>query len=221
MKLILGNKNYSSWSLRPWLLLKQLGIAFEEEVISLDDPQFKPRLTELTGVARVPVLIDGDRVIWDSLAITEYVAEKAPNSGVWPVDEEARSVARSVVCEMHSSFFQIRGRMPMNVRASLPKMGWNVDVQREIDRVEKIWAQSRERFGQGGPFLFGKFCAADAFYAPVVFRFVTHAVSLSAESSAYVETLLKLPAMREWAEAGKRESWALEASEIYRAPSEG
>src|SRR5690606_26955801 len=176
MKLILGNKNYSSWSLRAWLLLRQLEVPFDEEVVSLDSPEFKPRLTQLSGAGRVPVLIDAERVVWDSLAIAEYVAEKLPDSGVWPANSEARSMARSVVCEMHSGFFQIRQRLPMNVRALLPKMGWNVEVQAEVDRIEAIWAEARERFGQGGRFLFGKFCAADAFYAPVVFRFVTYDV---------------------------------------------
>jgi glutathione S-transferase len=220
MQLIIGNKNYSSWSLRAWLLLRQLDIAFDEEVLDIGGFDFKTRIRKISGAGRVPVLIDGQSVVWDSLAIAEYLAEKYPQSGVWPSDAGARAHARSCVSEMHSGFVQIRSRLPMNVRASLPGMGWDVSVQGEIDRVENIWAEARERFAGPGPFLYGTFCAADAFFAPIVLRFLTYGVRASQASKQYMQTMRELPTMQEWATASAQESWVLDSEELYQTNPE-
>jgi glutathione S-transferase len=198
--LLIGNKNYSSWSLRPWLVLRQGGIPFREELVSLqEDPGKAARLARLPA-GRVPVLADGDTLVWDSLSISEYLAERHP--GLWPADPAARAWARSICCEMHSGFGALRQEMSMDVRARRPQRRRSEALLRDIARVERIWTETRSRFGAGGPLLFGAFTIADAFYAPVAFRFRTYGVSPSGPAGDYLAALLALSGMKEWEAAG-------------------
>ena len=216
MRLLIGNKNYSSWSLRPWLLLSHLEIPFEEEKLSFNDPAFKARVARYSPVGQVPVLVDGDVAIWDSLAILEYVAETFPERGVWPSDRAARARARSICAEMHAGFRALRNAMPMNCGLRFDWVPQDVQVQRDIARIVSSWTDCRARFGAGGPFLFGAFSAADAFYAPVVRRFLGFAVKLPDVAAAYVATMDALPAMRAWVKAGLAEHEFVEEDEPYR-----
>ena len=197
--LFIGNKNYSSWSLRPWLVLRQGAIPFREELVSLqDDPGKAARFARLPG-GRVPVLADGDTLVWDSLAISEYLAER--HSGLWPANPVARAWARSISSEMHSGFGSLRQEMTMDVRARRPQRRRSPAVLRDIARVEQIWTETRSRFGAGGALLFGTFTIADAFYAPVAFRFRTYGVAPAGAAGDYLRALLDLPGMKDW-EAG-------------------
>ena len=218
MKLLIGNKNYSSWSLRPWLLLTHLEIPFEEEKLSFNDPAFKARVGKHSPVGQVPVLVDGDVAVWDSLAIAEYVAEMFPDRGVWPGDRAARARARSICAEIHAGFIALRNAMPMNCELRLDWVPQDVQVQRDIGRIVASWSDCRARFGAGGPFLFGAFSAADAYYAPVVRRFLGFAVKLPDVAAAYVATMDALPAMRAWVTAGLTEHDFVEMDEPYREP---
>lgn len=218
LTLVIANKNYSSWSLRPWVLMRTAGIAFAEQQLSLGAPDFHVRVRTASAAGKVPVLIDDDLTVWDSLAIIEYLAERFPEAGVWPANAAARAHARSACAEMHSGFGALRSQMPMNVCASLPGRGWNVAVQRDIDRICALWAGLRARHGADGPFLCGRFCAADAFFAPVVFRFNTYAPELPEPAQAYMTAMLALPAMREWAAAAALEDEFLAEDEPYRMP---
>ncbi|HUL63158.1 MAG TPA: glutathione S-transferase family protein [Burkholderiaceae bacterium] len=217
MKLVIGSKNYSSWSLRSWLLLKQSAIPFEEIPLRFTAPDFKQRVLRLSPVGRVPILIDGDLAIWDSLAIAEYVAENFADKLLWPSDRKQRAQARSICAEMHSGFFALRSQMPMNVGASLPGRGWNIDVQRDISRIAAIWA-GRDRFAGTGPFLFGRFGVVDAYFAPVVWRFNCYQPELPAQAIGYVRMMLKLPAMQAWAADAARENEYVADDEPYRLP---
>src|SRR5208282_877027 len=198
LRLVIGNKNYSSWSFRPWLALKVAGIAFEETLISLDAPDFKARLTALSGAGKVPVLIDGDTHVWESLAIFEYLAEKFPAAALWPQHPAARAHARAVAAEMHAGFLPLRRQLPMNVRRPVMPRALDADAVADVARIDAIWNECRARFGSGGPYLYGAFTAADAMYAPVVWRFHTYAVAVSAPASAYMRALMALPAWNEW-----------------------
>lgn len=208
--LILGNKAYSSWSLRPWLALKQAGLPFAETVIQLRQPDTRAQILAHSPTGKVPCLIDGDRVIWDSLAICEYIAELAPAAALWPEDSYAGAVARSASAEMHSGFVALRNTMSMDLKTDRSGQGLNPDSAADIARVQALWADCRARFGQGGPFLFGRFSVADAMYAPVVTRFVTYGVEVDDTARAYMDAVLALPAMREWTAAAKAEPWVLE-----------
>jgi glutathione S-transferase len=201
MRLLIGNKNYSSWSLRPWIAMKALGIAFEEELIFLDKPDTQEKIRRHNPAGRVPCLIDGELVVWDSLAILEYLAERHP--GLWPAERAQRARARSVAAEMHSGFPALRNAMSMNVRKRYPGKGRSPEVDAEIERISGIFDSSLK------PFLFGAFCAADAMYAPVVLRFRTYEPPLSAATRAYMDAMLALPAMREWIAAAEREGEAI------------
>jgi glutathione S-transferase len=212
-RLVIGNKNYSSWSLRPWLAMKQAGIAFEEIRIPLYAPDSKRRLAEFSPSGRVPVLIHDELKIWDSLAICEYLAER--HAGLWPADGAARGVARAVSAEMHSGFANLRHNMTMNIRKNYAGKGVGVGVPDEIRRVLKLWDDCRTRFGHGGAFLFGAFSIADAMYAPVVMRFRTYAVPIPANLAAYYEAILALPAMREWIAASEAETESIPDGDIY------
>jgi glutathione S-transferase len=214
LNLIIGNKNYSSWSLRPWLALKVAGIAFEETLISLEAPDFKARVTALSGAGRVPVLIDGDIRVWDSLAILEFLAEKFPHAGLWPAQESARAHARAIAAEMHSGFQPLRRHLPMNVRRPVKPREFDAAIAADVARIDALWNECRMRFGAGGPFLYGAFGAADAMYAPVVWRFHTYAVEVSATARAYMEAVMALPASVEWREAARREPWVLPHDEV-------
>jgi glutathione S-transferase len=214
LRLIIGNKNYSSWSLRPWIAMKAAGIAFEETVISLDAPDFKAQIIALSGAGKVPVLLDGDTRVWETLAILEYLAEKFPNAGLWPAQEHARAHARAVAAEMHAGFLPLRRHLPMNVRRPVKQRLLDQGAQADVARIETIWNECRAQFGADGAFLYGRFGAADAMYAPVVWRFHTYAVEVSAAARAYMDAVLALPASREWYEAGRREPWVLEHDEV-------
>jgi glutathione S-transferase len=218
MKLVIGNKNYSSWSMRPWILLTQLGIPFEEERVSLAGPALKARLLRISPAGRVPVLIDGDLLIWDSLAIIEYLAERFPEASVWPKAREARARARSIVAEMHAGFSDLRNALPMNCELHLPSFPLTGAVRNDIARVVEIWTECRTRFGSAGPFLFGAFSAADAFYAPVVRRFFTYDVALPGLARRYADTIDALPAMRTWMDAALAEHDFVDWDEPYRDP---
>lgn len=198
LTLIIGNKTYSSWSLRPWLALKHAGIPFAEIRIPLYQPESTPRLRELSPSGRVPALKAGDLTIWDSLAICEYLAEQFPQHELWPDDVAARAVARSVSAEMHSSFSALREHMTHNCRKSLPGKGRGPGVQEDIDRICAIWRDCRARFGTNGDMLFGRFSIADAMYAPVVNRFVTYGVDVDPVSAAYMQAIQALPALKQW-----------------------
>lgn len=205
LTLVIGNKNYSSWSLRPWLAMKQAGIAFEEVRIPLDTPMTHEQIRRYSPSGKVPVLIEGTLKVWESLAICEYIAERyAPH--LWPQDAEARAVARAVSAEMHAGFQTLRENMPMDCRGRHPGMGRTPALQADIDRIVTIWRDCRQQYGTDGHFLFGDFSIADAMYAAVVSRFVTYDVRLDAESQAYADAIWALPAMQEWMMAAYQES---------------
>lgn len=214
--LIIGNKNYSSWSLRPWLALRAAGIAFEEKQLGLFTEEFRQHLSGLTPAGLVPVLLDGDLAVWDSLAICEYAAERHPEARLWPADRRARARARSLAAQMHSGFGKLRNVLPMNVEARLP----NVDASEardDIDAMLAIWRDTRAEFGQGGPFLFGQFGIADAFYAPVVSRFTTYGIAAEGAARDYMDAVLALPAMQQWTREALAEATFIPEDEPYRA----
>ncbi len=217
LALYIGNKNYSSWSLRPWILMRVLDIAFVEHRLSLFSEVFKTTIARLSPAGRVPILVDDDLVIWDTLAITEYLAEQNPQAGVWPSQFKARARARSICAEMHSGFGALRSQLPMNLEASLPGKGWNTAVQRDVDRLVQMWSELLD--AHGGPFLFGPFSAADAFFAPVVTRFQTYAIALPANCSRYCEAVRALPAMLEWTAQALAEREFIAEDEPYRSSS--
>lgn len=197
LTLVIGNKNYSSWSMRPWVALTAFGIPFNEVRVLLDQPDTAARIAEYSGAGRVPVLLAGDMTIWDSLAICEYVAEQFPDLHLWPQDVAARAMARSVTAEMHSGFAGLRSAMSMNIRVSLPGRGRAPEALGDIGRVCEIWEECLSRFGHH-QFLFGAFSIADAFYAPVVMRFKTYGVSLAPALQAYCDRVQAHPAVARW-----------------------
>ncbi len=203
MKLVIGNKNLSSWSLRPWLLLKCSDTHFEEIHLPLQQPDTRQRILGYSPSGKVPCLIDGDIAVWDTLAIAEYIAER--HSELWPADNKARAVARSVSAEMHAGFTHLRAHMPMNVALRAPGAGRTPEVEQDIARITAIWNDCRARFGKGGDFLFGTFSIADAMYAPVCFRFQTYGVAPTDAAGAYMQIMLAMPAMREWQAAALAE----------------
>jgi len=195
--LVIGNKNYSSWSLRPWLPLKVAGVSFTEVKVLLDQPDTAAKIAVHSPSGRVPVLIHGGLRIWDSLAICEYVAESFPAARLWPVTADVRATARSVSAEMHSGFAALRRDLPMNIRERLPRK-WGADVQADIDRIVRIWQDCRAAAAAQGPFLFGAFSIADAMFAPVATRFRTYGVPVPPACAAYIEAIVSLPAFLEW-----------------------
>lgn len=210
----LGNKNYSSWSLRAWLALKGLGAAFEEVVIPLYEATSKATILRHSPSGRLPALRHADLVVWDSLAICEHLAEAFPGAGLWPADAAARAVARAVSAEMHSGFEALRRHLPMNVRSSFTGRGVTAEVQADINRITAIWRDARKRFGAGGDFLFGRFTIADAMYAPVATRFRTYGIALDREADAYCTAIMALPAMQEWVAAACNEPMVVDAFEF-------
>jgi glutathione S-transferase len=210
----LGNRNYSSWSLRPWLALKQTGAAFDEEVIPLSEPTTRSTVLRYSPSGRVPALKHNELTVWDSLAICEYLAETFPGAKLWPEDKAARAVARAVSAEMHSGFAALRDHLPMNMRSSFPNRGVTPEVQSDINRITAIWRDCRKRFGAEGPFLFGGFTIADAMYAPVVSRFRTYKIELEEEAQAYTDAVWALPALQEWLTAAKNEPMIIESAEF-------
>ena len=209
-KIILGNKNYSSWSLRGWLAMAATGAEFDEQVIPLDLPETKAAIRAHTPSGRVPTLEHGDLVIWDSLAIAEYLAECFPNAGLWPADPAARARARSVTAEMHAGFVALRTHMPMDLRNRFPGVGRDAPgVAADIARIVEIWEDSRRLFGGDGDFLFGGFGIADAFFAPVVGRFMTYDVTLDGAAAAYRDAVWTWPAFVRWREDAEAEPWVI------------
>ena len=215
LKLAIANKNYSSWSMRPWVLLTQAGIAFEEIQLKFSDAGGVEGIEPYSPTRQVPALLIEGEPVWDSLAISETIAEMYPQKQLWPADARARRFARSICAEMHAGFRSLRGAMPMNIRASLPGKGMSPAVQKDIDRIVEIWESCRARYGSGGELLFGQFTIADAFYAPVATRFLTHAVKLPAAAQRYADALLALPAVRDWMAQARRESEFVRADEPY------
>jgi len=212
--LIIGNKNYSSWSLRPWLLLRHHGVAFDEHRLLLDTPAFAREIGDWSPNRSVPALRHDDLTVWDSIAICEYVNETFLDGAGWPRDAAARAVARSVAAEMHSGFRALRTRMPMNARRRVRGFAYADDVRADIARVFAIWRDCRARFGAtSGPFLFGAFSIADAMYAPVVLRFASYGVAIEPDLQPWVDALLALPAMQEWLRDGAAESEIVAATE--------
>ncbi len=200
LTLVIGNKNYSSWSLRPWLALVHTGEAFEEVVIPLYQEHSKREILKHSPSGKVPVLLHGERAIWESLAICEYLAETFPAASLWPEDAAARAHARTVASEMHAGFLVLRQTMPMNIRARRPQSWFPPDVRHDIERLTAIWDECRRTYGQRGPFLFGAFSNADAMFAPVVTRFQTYGVKVSGAAGEYMSTMLALPSMKRWTE---------------------
>lgn len=198
LTLAIGNKNYSSWSLRPWLVLRQAGIPFEEVRIPLYCPGSDAALAKWSPSGKVPTLRDGAVTVWDSLAICETLAERFPEKRLWPVDAAARATARAVSAEMHAGFAALRTHMSMNIRARRPGRGRTPECLADIERIVAIWTTCRPRYGADGAFLFGDFSIADAMYAPVVLRFQTYGVALNGAAKSYAETILALPALQDW-----------------------
>jgi len=215
LTLIIGNKNYSSWSLRPWIAMKAAGITFDEIVIPLYEPGSAEEIRKYSPAGKVPVLIDGDQHVWESLAILEHLAERFPKAGLWPADAKARSHARVVATEMHAGFQPLRRDCTMNMWLPAKPRPQSDEVMQNVRRIEEIWRDCRARFGQklGGPFLFGGFGAADAMYAPVVSRFHTYGLPVSAETRAYMDAVMALPAWQEWYAAAMKETWIMRHNE--------
>jgi len=198
LQLIIGNKAYSSWSLRPWLLMRHAGVEFAEIRLPLYTKNWHETIGNYSPTGKVPVLIDDAVTVWESLAICEYIADKFPDRNLWPAASGARAVARSVSAEMHSGFAELRTQMPMNMRRRIDGREYSSAVSNDIDRIVSIWNDVRSRFGDSGPFLFGDFSIADAMYAPVVSRFATYSVKLDGTAARYAETILHLPALHDW-----------------------
>jgi glutathione S-transferase len=216
--LVIGNKNYSSWSLRPWLLMKQAGLAFRELRIPLYTPESKDEIRKYSPSGKVPVLLDGALKVWDSLAICEYLAEKHPGSALWPRGHAERAWARSISAEMHSGFQALRKSMTMNCRGHFPGAGRTVDVAAEIDRIQRMWTECRQQHAAAGPLLFGHFTIADAMYAPVVLRLRTYAVQLTGACRGYADAILALPAMQAWLADAAAETEIIAAFEPAPSP---
>ncbi len=212
LTLVIGNKNYSSWSLRPWMLLRHLGVEFREMMIRLDTPTSKDEIEKYGPSGRVPVLLHGDLRVWDSIAICEYVAELTGRG--WPLAPAARAVARSVCAEMHSGFANLRMEWPMNARARNRRSVITPGLEADIDRVDEIWNDCRRRFGAAGPWLFGEYSIADAMYAPVVLRFNTYGARVSETARWYMAAALEDATLQSWLAASKTEPWTIEASEV-------
>ncbi|MFZ9429596.1 MAG: glutathione S-transferase family protein [Burkholderiaceae bacterium] len=223
MKLYIGNKNYSSWSMRPWVLMRECGIEFDEVMVRFDgfdgDSRFKQVISALNPAGKVPVLVDGDLAVWDTLAIAEYVAERFAEKALWPHDREARARARSVCAEMHSGFSALRGACPMNIEASLPQIGALVMRDRpavgaDLQRICSMWSDLLHE--SGGPMLFGAFSVADAFYAPVVMRIKTYALPVPTDVQVYMDRVLNLQGVRAWIEGALAEQDFRDFEEPYR-----
>ncbi|MFC7407694.1 glutathione S-transferase family protein [Hydrogenophaga atypica] len=223
LKLYIGNKNYSSWSMRPWVLMRQAGIAFDEVMVRFDsfdaDSDFKRALKDVNPVGKVPVLVDGDLAVWDTLAIAEYLAERFPDKALWPANPQARARARSVCAEMHAGFTALRGACPMNIEASLPEVGalaWRdkPGVRADVARLETMWGGLLQ--AHGGPMLFGDFSIADAYFAPVCMRLRSYGLPLSSAVRAYVDRVANLPGVAAWVQDALAEQDFLDFEEPYR-----
>lgn len=213
LHLIIGNKNYSSWSMRPWMALQGSGIAFEETVIPLYGPESKERIRRYSPAGKVPILLDGDRHVWESLAIIEYAAERFPEIRLWPADASARAHARALAAEMHAGFMPLRRHCPMNIRREPKARELTPEVETDVARIDAMWTDCRTRYGGAGPFLFGPFGATDAMYAPVVSRFHTYRIDVSSSTRAYMDAVMAMPAWNEWCVAARAEPWVVPSFE--------
>jgi glutathione S-transferase len=214
LTLVIGNKNYSSWSFRPWIALRTAGIPFEEVVIPLYEPGSKERILSFSPAGKVPVLIDGDVRVWESLAIIDELAERFPQAQLWPKESAARAHARAIAAEMHAGFAPLRRHCPMNMWRPVKARELPPDVAADVRRIEAIFTECRERFGRGGAFLFGAFGAADAMYAPVVSRLHTYDIAVGPVVEAYKQAMMALPAWTEWRAAARQESWVMANGEV-------
>ena len=216
IKLIIGNRAYSSWSMRGWLAVKHSGEEFEEFVVPLFDEEWDKRREGdefAPSLGKVPILWDGDCVVWDSLAIVEFLADRHGKEKYWPEDPTACGMARSMAAEMHSGFANLRRELPMNVRKTFPFRPIDEEVRNEIERILQLWAQARARFASGGPFLFGEWCAADIMYAPVVTRFITYSIPMPPFAELYMKAVLSHPDVNEWIDKAQDEPWVIEQYE--------
>ncbi len=216
LKLIIGNRAYSSWSMRGWLAVRQSGLEFEELVVPMFDEEWERRRDGdefAPSMGKVPVLWDGECVVWDSLAIVEFLCDRVGKDKFWPKDESARGMARSMAAEMHSSFANLRRELPMNVRRSYPPADLSEEVREEIDRILQLWAQARARFGGTGEFLFGDWCAADIMFAPVVTRFITYGVPVPPFAGLYMKSVLSQADVAEWIDKAQDEPWVIDQYE--------
>jgi glutathione S-transferase len=213
LKLVIGNKNYSSWSMRPWLALRANDIPFDEVLIPLytDNPADKDRILSFSRAGKVPTLVDGDVTIWDSLAIIEYLAEKFPEKALWPADPASRAHARSISAEMHSGFVALRNECGMNIHRKVGAIALSDDARANVARIQQIWSECHRRYG--GPFLFGAFGAADAMYAPVVHRFRTYAIEITPDARHYFDAMMAQPAFQQWTREGLAETLLIERLE--------
>ncbi|HEV3181631.1 MAG TPA: glutathione S-transferase family protein [Steroidobacteraceae bacterium] len=212
LTLIIGNRNYSPWSLRPWLFMKHVGLEFQEILIPLDTPDTHEQIERYGPSGRVPVLRQGTLCVWDSLAICEYVVELSGKG--WPQAREARAVARAVCAEMHSGFTTLRSLWPMNARARNRRTAVTAALEADVERIDEIWNDCRGRFGGGGPWLFGEYSVADAMYAPVVLRFNTYAARISQSARWYMASVLEDAPLQEWLQAAKQEPWTIATEEV-------
>ena len=220
MKLIIGNRNYSSWSLRGWLAAKQSGLSFEALTVHIDGDDWQAARHEgefQPSAGKVPVLWDGEVVVWDSLAILEYLADKVGRDRFWPKDDAARGMARAMVAEMHSSYLALRRLCPQNIRKRIGGLELTDEARADIVRILGLWAEARARFGKGGPFLFGTFSAADIFYAPVVSRFVTYGIGVPGFAQAYMQAVWEHEWLQAWVHAAESEEWTIEQFESETA----
>jgi glutathione S-transferase len=218
MKLIIGNKNYSSWSLRGWLACKQSGLAFEELTVHIDGDDWQAMRREQgefqPSAGKVPVLWDGETVVWDSLAILEYLADKVGRDRFWPKPDDARGMARAMVAEMHSGYLALRRQCPVNIRKRIDGIELTDETKHDIVRVLQLWAEARARFGRGGPFLFGSFSAADVFYAPVVSRFLTYGIGVPGFAQAYMQAVWEHDWLQAWVAGAQEEEWTIAQFEV-------
>jgi len=214
MKLVIGNKNYSSWSLRPWIAMKQIGLTFGESLIPMAMPGTRAEMLKYAPTGLVPVLIDGEALVFETIAILEYLNDKFPEARLWPKDLAARAHARSIAAEMHGGVAALRRDCPMNIRRPVRKHIVSPEAAKQAERIDALWSDARARFGQGGPFLFGHFTNADAMYAPVINRIHTYDLPRSQTAQAYMDAMMELPAWKEWEAASRAESWVIASSEV-------
>jgi glutathione S-transferase len=211
LRLVIVNKAYSSWSLRPWLLMTHFGLPFEETVIPMGEPDTRARILEISPTGKCPALIDGEVVVWESLAIVEYLAETFSELAIWPRDRAARAHARALSNEMHGGFPALRNHCPTQFLRPVRKIALPAEVEADVARIEQAWAQARARFGAGGAFLFGEFCAADAMFAPVVNRFHVYDIAVAPQTRAYMDAIMRLPAWKAWISGAQSEPWRIDS----------
>ncbi|HTJ01828.1 MAG TPA: glutathione S-transferase family protein [Methylovirgula sp.] len=214
LTLVIANKAYSSWSFRPWILLRHFGIPFEEVVVPLAQETTREQILRYSPAAKCPVLIDGETRVWESLAIIEYVADAHPELAIWPKEKAARALARSLSSEMHAGFQSLRSHLPTHFRRQVSKRELTPEAAADVARIEAAWSDARSRFGKGGDFLFGAFCAADAMFAPVVSRLHTYDAPVTAASRTYMDKVMALPAWRAWLDGADAEAWHIAKYEV-------